>query len=1037
MRIHQIHVEGFGHFYQRTFDPVPEQVTVYYGPNEAGKSTLLAFIRAILFGFPRQYNKHYPPVAGGTHGGRLTIHDSAGDRFTVERFAGTRGGLSVTTPEGPATNAEAILQRLTGNATADLFKNVFAFSLDELREIGSLEESSGVIYSAGQGAPGLTGLKRRLKSREQSIYLSRGNNQEVPQLLSVLKDLDGKLRDIAGHSVRFGDLTWRQSEIAEALEKAELNITRLNDRIAEIDRLTSGWDDWVALCACESRLREIPEYADFPDEAVARLDQMDESIGHARDDYESLEESLRQAEESARAEIPDEALLQDRTQVEALHRFRGSYDDSNRDLPKRQTELKVLKQELLIALNDLGQDWDEADMEAFDTSLAIRSQIDEWKKRFSQSDETNRQLQDRLVHERRSLRDRTEETREAEEALGEEPCRSDLDGITERQDAIRLARRNLETYEWNRQKADSFNEQVDDVIIQREALRGAPGRWGGVLVGSLTFLGLAFMAAGWIFGRDAWLIGVLAGLVILGISVYLWRRGSLASAPPASVSPTLQRRIETAVSDTEAARTTLMASAAALGLSELPNADMLDREQKQLETDQATLTRWMAAKDRILEAERKQKSQTKRVADTKQEMASATATAEELRAEWHTWHAEQGLKNALTPEAMATFLVQVIAVREKSNAVRNMEKRVGDIQRDIQSFYDRVEPLVLRHQLVTDGGSSPEPGALADGIFLRFEEAQSAFQERQQAVLRAEESKLSAERAHERLRNLEGKRNDLLFVGGAEDTETFRRKAQECAQRVELVRQRDEHRRNLERLSGPGDRYESLLRSFDGVDPHVLDQQSTELKNRLDEDRAQCDSLLKEKGGIESELAGLTGEEESSSLRIQKHALVEQLKDLAGEWSRLVVASYLLERTQRLFEQERQPKVIQHARRYFSSITEQRYPRIFAPIGEQTITVVDDTDVNKQPDELSRGTREQLYLALRFGLIRAFGEHAETLPVVVDEALVNFDPPRTRIAAEAFASLADNNQVLVFTCHPHICDVFLEVASAQVVDIGR
>lgn len=1037
MRIHQIHVEGFGHFYQRTFDPVPEQVTVYYGPNEAGKSTLLAFIRAILFGFPRRYNKHYPPVAGGTHGGRLTIHDSAGDRFTVERFAGTRGGLSVTTPEGPVENAETILQRLTGNATADLFHNVFAFSLDELREMGSLEESSDVIYSAGQGAPGLTGLKRRLKSREQSIYLSRGNSQEVPQLLSELKVLDGKLRDITGHSFRFGELTWRQSEITEALAEAELDISGLNDRIAEIDRQTSGWDDWVALCACESRLREIPEYADFPDEPVVRLEQMDEAIGHARDDYESLEEKLRRAEESARAEIPDEALLQDRTQVETLRRFRGSYDDSRRDLPKRQTELKVLKQELSIALKDLGQDWDEAEMEAFDTSLAIRSRIDEWKKRFSQSDETNRKLQDRLVQERQVLQDRAEETREAEEALGEEPCRSDLVGITERQDAVRLARRNLVTYERSRQTADNLNEQVADLIVQREALHGAPGRWGGVLVGSLAFLGLAFMAAGWIFGREAWLIGVLAGLVILGIAVYLWSRASLASVAPASMSPTLQRRMETAVSDTEVARTSLMASGTALGLMELPDADMLDQEQKQLETDQATLTRWMAAKDRIRDAKRKQKSQIQRVADTEQEIVSATATAEELRAKWHTWHADQGLKNALTPEAMATFLVQVTTVREKSNAVRNMEKRVGDIQRDIQAFHDRVEPLVLRHQLVTDGEGAPESGAVADEIILRFEEAQSAFRERQQAVLRTEESKRSAEQAHERLKNLESKRNDLLFAGGADDSETFRRRAQECAQRVELVRQRDEHRRNLERLSGPGDRYESFLRSFDGVDPHVLDQQSNELTNRLDEDRTRCDSLREEKGGIERELAGLTGEEESSSLRIQKHALVEQLKDLAAEWSRLVVASTLLERTQRLFEQERQPKVIQHAQHYFSAITEQRYPRIFAPIGEQTITVVDATDVNKQPDELSRGTREQLYLALRFGLIRAFGEHAETLPVVVDEALVNFDPPRTRIAAEAFASLADTNQVLVFTCHPHICDVFREVASAQVVDIGR
>ena len=92
---------------------------------------------------------------------------------------------------------------------------------------------------------------------------------------------------------------------------------------------------------------------------------------------------------------------------------------------------------------------------------------------------------------------------------------------------------------------------------------------------------------------------------------------------------------------------------------------------------------------------------------------------------------------------------------------------------------------------------------------------------------------------------------------------------------------------------------------------------------------------------------------------------------------------------------------------------------------------------SRQPSELSRGTREQLYLALRFGLIREFGEHAERLPIVVDEALVNFDPERARLAAESFAGLSETNQVLVFTCHPATAETFARSAGAQVVDINQ
>jgi uncharacterized protein YhaN len=72
---------------------------------------------------------------------------------------------------------------------------------------------------------------------------------------------------------------------------------------------------------------------------------------------------------------------------------------------------------------------------------------------------------------------------------------------------------------------------------------------------------------------------------------------------------------------------------------------------------------------------------------------------------------------------------------------------------------------------------------------------------------------------------------------------------------------------------------------------------------------------------------------------------------------------------------------------------------------------------------LSRGTREQLYLALRFGLIDQFAERGGTLPVAVDEVLVNFDPARAREAARGFARLAQRHQVIAFTCHPWVVEL--------------
>ena len=52
MRLEELYLDGFGRFHEQTIGPLSQHITVIYGPNEAGKSTLLAFIRALLFGFP-------------------------------------------------------------------------------------------------------------------------------------------------------------------------------------------------------------------------------------------------------------------------------------------------------------------------------------------------------------------------------------------------------------------------------------------------------------------------------------------------------------------------------------------------------------------------------------------------------------------------------------------------------------------------------------------------------------------------------------------------------------------------------------------------------------------------------------------------------------------------------------------------------------------------------------------------------------------------------------------------------------------------
>jgi uncharacterized protein YhaN len=88
MRLRGWRVDGFGLLHDFYVADLPDGLTVILGPDEAGKTPLLAFIQGVLFGFPggRKRERQYPPLRGGRHGGRLFI-ETDGPAWTIERYA--------------------------------------------------------------------------------------------------------------------------------------------------------------------------------------------------------------------------------------------------------------------------------------------------------------------------------------------------------------------------------------------------------------------------------------------------------------------------------------------------------------------------------------------------------------------------------------------------------------------------------------------------------------------------------------------------------------------------------------------------------------------------------------------------------------------------------------------------------------------------------------------------------------------------------------------------------------------------------------
>jgi len=182
-----------------------------------------------------------------------------------------------------------------------------------------------------------------------------------------------------------------------------------------------------------------------------------------------------------------------------------------------------------------------------------------------------------------------------------------------------------------------------------------------------------------------------------------------------------------------------------------------------------------------------------------------------------------------------------------------------------------------------------------------------------------------------------------------------------------------------------------------------------------------------ESGRVAERIAIMERSEERSRLLTRQELILAKLDANAETWAVLTLCKTLLDETRKIYETERQPGVLRQASLFFKVMTEGRYIRVIAPLDGAEIQVERADGVRLPPQLLSRGTAEQLYLAMRLALVREYASTTDALPVVFDDVFVNFDPARTRNTLQAVRDLAETHQVLLFTCHPHLVNIVEEI----------
>jgi uncharacterized protein YhaN len=278
MRIENIHIDGFGVWNDKTWGPLEPGLNVFHGPNETGKSTLMAFIRSMFFGFDKRGSpKRHEPVNGGSHGGWLDL--LVGDtRLRVERKPGRHARGTVAVYAGDAVSDETALERLLGGTTRTLYHNVFAFGLEELEQFHTLQDTEIATHISGAGlgigASRWAAVQKDLEERQSALFLARGQNSTInvafKELEAVRDDLDRTEHQPQDYLTAHDARTRLAAELA-GLEEAVAEVSRKIEHYAKRAKARPFVERRTRI---ESRLRELPLVNSFPEGGIERLDML-------------------------------------------------------------------------------------------------------------------------------------------------------------------------------------------------------------------------------------------------------------------------------------------------------------------------------------------------------------------------------------------------------------------------------------------------------------------------------------------------------------------------------------------------------------------------------------------------------------------------------------------------------------------------------------------------------------------------------------------------------------------------------------------
>lgn len=1122
MKVKDIQVDGFGVWSGLSVDSVPESMTLFYGPNEAGKTTLMQFLRTMFYGFTAERRGRYlPPVYGGTPGGAMRVTGPGGG-YEIRRHAqltdsGVTGQLSVTGQDG-LSQGQHRLSMLLGQIDEQIFTNVFAIGIRELQELSTLDDTSAAdeLYklSSGLDRVSLVDVLRTLRrGRQQLIGKRAGSDDSDVALLISLGGKRERLRDEVEQLTRGGR---RWSELASQRRAQDSEIQQLTERIAKwanetrcVEIASSVYDAWREREQVQQQIADDDRRTQLPEDAPGQLVQIDALMEERRAKLEEIKAKRRELRDR-NEELPlNRRLLDRQSKIEAASEQATWIEALQEQILRLDQQIERAKAQLMADAEKLGLDDEERE------ALSGRGS--------SELPDLSKQTLTALVGPAKDVKANLFVLRQAREEARQQQTLADKagaklagtlqaarsnnlhDAMRQQTDTIVTLRSRIQLEQHleklRRQHRDLEKEALELATseaypLEQRILLFVPFLFGGLgtvygmvhVMGwswffedpnptwgmSMVFLGmLSFFF--WYFVRERGYTGTSLDLEDCERQIESVRRqireaeaeaeGLDSRLPPGS--GTLEMRLREAEqlhTELEASMPTYHAQQAALQAAKNCRA----RAAEAAEGYKAAKRAWTSMLSRLGLSESMSPSGIRQLSENYEAVQASRRRLEELEAERDSRRREQSVLarriDSLYVEALGSDRETAYAAADDDRPIARSAKSTGnhDSARDRERGRDGNRERSGRERASRDQTERGEPNrrerhdrererqergdtAATDqppnrlrrrvDPLEQLHELQEALASQHHWIKRRQELRgqdQQLKKAHiaclRTVERCEQQRRNLWAQCGVATAEQFYEMVDVRTRLVELRSKQAELDKQIRSIIGNHVEYAEVQAALDGASEADLQRRYESLVQRSEETQERIALLRTSQGELSQEMKQLGEDDRLAIAQLELGCVERQIDSVVRRWQTLSMASALLEDVCATFERERQPETLREASSFLRQLTDGKYTRVWTPLGTNKLKVDSHDGQSLELDLLSRGTREAVFIALRLSLAAAYARRGVMLPLILDDVLVNFDRNRALYAARTLKTFAElGHQVLMFTCHKHIAEIFQEI----------